>query len=96
VSSWTEAARAGPFKNNAFQLIPGADSIRSLSWIAPEACGWVQKEYINGYLIMLPVDPFNVAACGEPGGYTDRWAAGYGVLPDRARVLLEIELVGPR
>jgi hypothetical protein len=45
---------------------------------------------------MLPVDPFNVAACGEPGGYTDRWAAGYGVLPDRARVLLEIELVGPR
>jgi hypothetical protein len=58
-----------------------------------EGLGRVEWEFINGYCFMLPVDPFNVAACGEPGEYAGGRAAAYGVLPDRARVLPEKALV---
>lgn len=48
---------------------------------------WIEREFINGFCFMLPVEPFNVAACGEPGVYAGGRADGYGVLPDRARIL---------
>jgi hypothetical protein len=53
-----------------------------------EGRGLAEWEAFNGYGFMLPVDPFNVAACGEAGMYTGRPAVNHGVLPAAWQVRL--------
>ena len=94
--SWAEKAHADPPRVDALQFMPGRIRFGLSIGLASEGRISVEREITNGYCFILPVDPFNVAAYGEPAVYNVGKGAGYGVLPDRARLLPEEAFIRPQ